>query len=179
MTLVDEAEVRRKLELLVGKRLSRVKNAGDMKIFGFGEQLEVDAEHTKPEFGLHVHCPWRLEDKDAGRIVTGFSDFYVSAPDNEDKSWEPIDGKGSLQKYRMLELLHGPGSPLKTNSNTLGELTVTEAVLLPYYGLQIDLSPRYRLTVFPDGIADEQWRLLISGTPSTHYALENTSLYVE
>jgi hypothetical protein len=119
MTPADEAEVRRKLELLVGKKMSRVKNAGNLILFGFGERLEVDAEHTVPEFGLHVHCPWRIEDRDNRRIVTGFSDFYISAPDNADKSWEPTDGRGSLQKYRMFELLHGPGSLLKTNNNTL------------------------------------------------------------
>lgn len=179
MRPADEEEVRRSLGLLVGKRLSRAKSAGNMKLFGFGEPQDVDVEHTAPEFSLHVMCPWRIEDKDIEAVVTGFLDFYVPAADNQDPSWEPTDGKGSLQSERMRELLHGPNSLLKSNDNTSGELVVTEVELLAYYGLQIDLSPRYRLTVFPCGAADEHWRLLMPGTPSTHYVVQGTRLCVE
>jgi hypothetical protein len=179
MRLADIEEVRQTLRLLAGKQMSRVKSAGNMKLFGFGMFREADAEHTEPEFDLHVMCPWRIEDTANQRIVTGFFDFYVPATKNQDPSWEPSTGTGSLQNERIHELLHGPGSPLTSNVNTFGELMVTQITLLPCFGLQIDLSPFYRLTVFPCGSTDEQWRFVIPGTPSTHYVLESTSLWVE
>src|ERR1700733_3745971 len=179
MTLVDSAPVRMIFERLGGRRLSIVKNAGNILLFGFGEHLEVDTEHTSPEFGLHVQCPWRIENTEQGRIVTGSSDFYVPAPDNHDETWKPTNGSGSLQKYRMLELLHGANSPIRSNRNTSGQLRVASAELLPYFGLSINLSPSYLLSVFPDGTADEGWRLIDSGPPSTHYVLKDSRLQVE
>ena len=152
-----------------------------MTLFGFGERLEVDSEHTLPEFGLHVHCPWRIENKAGGVIVTGFADFYRPAPNNDDQTWEPTNGKGSLQKYRLGELLHGSDSTLISNDNTIGELMVTEATVLPLFGLQIDLTPCYRLIIFPDGSVGEQWRLLVQypTAESTHYVLEDCKVFVQ
>lgn len=177
MILPDDTEIRGELTLLVGKQLSLVRNLSFMKAFGFGAIREVDAEHVVSEWALHVTCPWRIEDD--RRVVTGSLDRFARATDNSDPTWDPNQPKGSLQDQRMAALLHGPFSLLRTHNNTLGELFVEDVVLLPFNGLMVRLSPRYRLVVFPCGSQEEEWRFFRPGTDADHLVLEAGTIHRE
>lgn len=178
MTICSEDEIKTALGMLVGRRLTAAKNAADMKMFGFGEVREIDEKHTAPELSLHLMCPWRIEDRQRRTLITGLSDYYEAGSD-AGPDWHATNGAGSLQNERMQQLLWGELGYCGAPSGTADTLVVTEVQILPCFGLQIDLSPNYRIVVFPCGSRGEQWRFLSPGTDAPHYVLDDARVVIE
>ena len=104
LSLADE--VRLELQQLVGLKLSRMALAADMRTLQFGKTEARIGGGVVGEYGLHVQCPWRLEDD--ARIITGSDDLYVpyekSERLTESFDWEKGD---SLQERILRDLLKG------------------------------------------------------------------------
>ena len=83
MTTDLKEEINTVLRSLVGLKLSIVRNAGNMKVLHFGDAIRIDAGLVG-KYALHIQRPWRLE-RD-GRVITGWSDYYIRADDNTVKS---------------------------------------------------------------------------------------------
>ena len=107
---------------------------------GFGHEHEVDLEHTVPEISLHLQCPWRIEGKTGGGIVTGFlTSTYEHRTTVTNRGSREME-QAACRSTECLSYSTGAGSRLKTNKNTAGNLLVMGAELLPSFSLGIDLK---------------------------------------
>jgi hypothetical protein len=161
LSLADE--VRIKLQQLIGLKLSRMALAADMRTLQFGHTEARTGGGVVGEYGLHIQCPWRLDDD--ARTITGNDDLYVPYDQNEQLmesfNWEK---GGSLQERVLRDLLKGydPNTRQIVNST---DLLIVEAVQADSAGgFCLSLSGGYRFLVFPNGTRREAWRLF---KPST------------
>jgi len=151
-------EVRIKLQQLIGLKLSRMALAADMRTLQFGHTEARAGGCVVGEYGLHVQCPWRLEDDT--RIVTGNDDLYVPYEQNEQLTesfgWEK---GGSLQERVLRDLLKGYDPETRQIVNSTNLLTVNAVQTDSAGGFCLSLSGGYRFLVFPNGTRREAWRL--------------------
>jgi hypothetical protein len=157
-----------RLASLVGLKLCITRNAGNMKIFHFGE-LQTVNDKVVGQFALHVQCPWRLER--SLRILTGSSDYFTRATDNHDDQWEPGDIEGHLQDEILGGLL--AADPIRTDSGSEGQLIVSQVSNSLLGDLEVLMSGGFRLVVFPSSSQEEEWRLLRPGFPTEHLVFES------
>ena len=132
------------LQPLIGRKLSVARNAGNMKLFHFGELRRRPDEGLVGEYALHVQCPWRLEQD--GRVITGSLDYYVRADANPDPDWQPGAVAGHLQNQILSELLGGYDEKSRSYTNQTQQLMVINVTSDSFWGAQIELSGNYRLS---------------------------------
>ena len=152
--------VRHELQHLIGLKLSRMALAADMRTIQFGntEARMGWGGGVVGEYGLHVQCPWRLEN-DTG-IVTGNDDLYVPSK-RGDQLVESFDWEkgGSLQDEALRDLLGGYDPDTKQIVNSTNLLTVDAVQTDVAGGFCLSLSGGYRFLVFVNGTNREAWRL--------------------
>jgi hypothetical protein len=153
------------LHCLIGLPLSAAQNAGNMKMFHFGEMRRLKSRFLG-EIVVHVQCPWRLQDGE--RLVTGSDDFYVRADDNPDEAWEPGSVTGHLQNQLLRQMLKGYDESSGSFINATRDFVVTAANVSGLGNFEIDLSPGYKLIAFPTSARTEYWRLFSPGSSSEH-----------
>jgi hypothetical protein len=150
--------VREELQHLIGLKLSRTALAADMRTIQFGNTQARIRGGVVGEYGLHVQCPWRLEDDT--RIITGNDDLYFPSK-RSDQLAESFDWEkgGSLQDEALRDLLGGydPDTGQIVNSTNL--LTVDTVQTDVSGGFCLSLSGGYRFLVFVNGTQREAWRL--------------------
>jgi len=158
-TMSDIArEVKDALRQLIGLKLSIARNAGNMKVFHFGSLRREEPRRLVGEYALHISCPWRLEQN--GRIITGWSDYFTRADDNDDEDWEIGCTTGHLQNQILAALLRGFDSQTRSYVNETEEFVVENVGSDQFGGLQIGMTGSYRLVILIAGSKDEYWRLL-------------------
>jgi hypothetical protein len=167
LSLADE--VRIKLQQLIGLKLSRMALAEDMRTLQFGRTEARAGGGVVGEYGLHIQCPWRLEDD--RRIITGNDDLYVPYEQNEELT-ESFDWEkgGSLQDRALRDLLRGYDPNTRQIVNSTDLLTVDAVQTDSAGGFCLSLSGGYKFLVFPNGTRREAWRLFKpskDGTGST------------
>jgi hypothetical protein len=155
--LVDE--IRKAFSPVIGLKLSIARNAGNMKVFHFGEVRPHPRGGTMGSFAFHVQCPWRIVGEES--ILTGSQDYYE--PADSDARSEESQSMANLQEKHLLELFQGYDSETKSCKN-ITDLLVVESVEADIFGgLDIRLSGGYRLQLFPvnanDSSTYEEWRL--------------------
>jgi hypothetical protein len=164
------AKVNRALSPLIGLRLEKIAFAAMFRMFHFASrQIDGSIEDAHSIWALHVDCPWRLDLNDA--VLVGSDDWSERADGTTpSEDWSPQSG-GSLQEAVLRSVLQDPecGERLPLRNRTDG--LVVETVLADTWGgCVIVMSPGYRLTLFPNSVAHECWRIFKRGTPS-HFVI--------
>ncbi len=163
------------LNPLCGLKLARSRNAGSMKNFQFGPiRKHPSGKGTVGQYALHIHCPWRLARISETRvIITGSSDWWIPAEQNDDMDWEDWDKNRptlSLQQSALAELFQQYDTDTKSWVNISDLLVVQRVNSDDYGGLDIHLSGGYRLQSFPSGKSGEAWRLFQAGTQEPSFS---------
>lgn len=161
---------------LVGLRLASATLAANMRCFQFGDLRYVEGVlgglGLVGEYGLHLRCAWRLEAR--GRVVTGRADLYEPATVTEDFDWQAWDHrKGDhLQDARLEALFGGRDGRTGILRNTGPDLVVEEVRAYAGGVTRFHMSGPFILTLFPDGSAGEQWRLLKQDDECPHFVVD-------
>jgi len=149
-------EIEEKLQLLVGKQLSRSTRAADMECMKFGIlNKEFEGELLNiGEYGLHLQSPWRIVRND--KIVIGSMDL----------SWE-VRGGRNLRDLNMKIL-------------TTKSLTVTSISADNFGGFTLHFENNVVLEVIPclssKSEHAEYWRLL-DNVNNGHLVVGGDGLY--
>jgi hypothetical protein len=165
------------LSPLIGLQLSWAGYAASMRTLGFGpDEVEVvsrtgDRKFTSP-YALHIQCAWRLVKGTI--IVTGSDDWWFPESGRWHPEWDPAKD-GRLQEAILRKLLCDDDLSRRVLFNQTTLLTVMGVHVEDANGFTLLLSPDYRLTVFPSGTREEQWRLLNSRS-GRHDYLEASQL---
>jgi hypothetical protein len=163
------------LQALVGKRLSLTKASGNLRAFHFGELSRKDGV-VSAEYALHVSSPWRIEM--CNQILTGSSDYYTRADDNDDPNWEYGMVSGTVQQQRLSVIF--PEVDLATGVYMSGDRArmIVQAVATdPFGSASLIMSNEVNLVIFACSTKSEQWRLLPPpGDP--HFVVEGGDAYV-
>ena len=155
---------RRHLQIVVGKPLWDLDLAVDMAMFSLGSSAGTPGEDgrgmAKPEYALHVQCPWRLVR--AGIIELGSWDLARADP-------HALHG-GPLGE-RIERLVRPRPEVLMLQLKTAGSLV-------------LGLSGGMRLEVFPDsgatkGTSVEFWRFLAPGSERPHVVCESDGYFLD
>jgi hypothetical protein len=171
-----QTQIASALQKLTGSRLSIARNAGNMKVFHFGETRLFNSQLVG-RYALHIQCPWRLDGIEG--IITGSGDFYVRADDNSDAEWEPGVVTGHLQNQILLQLLQGYDPKTRSYVNATDGFIVQSVIADGYGGFEIHLSGSYRIVVFPTGSRGEQWRLVFPGAEAEHFVVSGGAGHFE
>jgi hypothetical protein len=162
-----QTEVRERLKVLIGSRLSLANYAGDCRLFHFGEP---SGSPPCGKYAIHLQCAWRLEGSEG--ILTGLGDWYEpEGTEVEVDEWRPEEG-GSLQEAVLHALMADPPGSSRMIVNRTDHLVVTSVVSDRCGGFCIELSGGVRLSVFPTGSRGEAWRLLEPNADSEHFVVE-------
>jgi hypothetical protein len=162
---------RRGISPLLGLKLSAANYAGNVRLFQFGDLTFGPGHRVAGLYALHLQCPWRLERHDA--ILTGLQDWYtpIAEADSADPDWDPAKG-GSLQESELRKLMDDTASTSRSVVNRTDKLLVTNFGVDGFGGFTLDVSGDIRLSVFPAGSRNEQWRLLQPGSEARHLVIE-------
>ena len=157
--LIDE--VKRAFAPVIGLKLSIARNAGNMKVFHFGNIRPHPHGGTMGDFALHVQCPWRIVT--VGKMITGSYDYYEPADSQVDRGdWQESRPSPSLQDRHIAELF-GCAPETRRDENVTELLVVERVEADDFGGLEIHLSGGYRLQIFPNSTSQdassEEWRL--------------------
>jgi len=167
LSLADE--VRLNLGPLIGLKLSRMARAADMRTIQFGDTEARKSGGVVGQYGLHVQCPWRLEN-DAG-VITGSDDLYepyeIAEQPRESFDWEKEE---SLQDRVLRDLLKGYDANTKQIVNSTNLLTVEAVQADSSGGFCLSLSGGYRFLAFPHGTRREAWRLFRPSKDGAKYS---------
>jgi len=148
---------------IIGLQITYVGYAADMRTFGIGPLSEgVDfrgRSQLQSPYGLHIQCPWRIEND--GTVLTGSADWWAPADPKTvtDRSWTGCDGV-SLQELKLRDLFMDHDPAHKVLHNQTDALWITDVAIDLFGGLEIGLTPGWRLRVFPCAARVEEWRLL-------------------
>jgi len=157
-----------------GLKLAISRNAGNMKVFHFGEiKPHPDGKGTVGRFALHIQCPWRIVT--SNQILTGSADWWKPAVQEgagDLETWSRERPTPSLQETVLARLFEHYDAETKSHVNDADQLVVQQVEADDYGGFKIHLSGGYRLEVFPDGIHGEDWRLFEPGNDATHFIIE-------
>jgi hypothetical protein len=176
------------LDGLKGVKLASVSRACDMLMLSFGKEWpriirfgpRKGEPGTRPQYALHIQCPWRLDNSKAA--ITGRSDLYTYVgPGDEPANFSP-DFHNCLLDQKRCELFGIPEGMAQTRENWRidpNHFIVTTAEETTFGDLRIGLTPDYVFSVFPAGTDGEQWRffsncgpggeLLPEDFPGRHY----------
>jgi hypothetical protein len=160
-------EILAHLQPLVGLPLSIARRASSMRVLHFGAVRPV-ARGTVGEYALHISCSWRLDGPEG--IVTGWSDLWAYPGPRAPDDWDWEDGP-NVQDERLGALLGGFDPATGSHVNATDLLVVEQVKAGPLGDARIYLSGGYRLTLFPDGAADEHWRLFRPRTGERHFVV--------
>jgi hypothetical protein len=153
------------LQRLVGLRLTAARLTGGMLNVHFGSLRDTPRGQVG-DFALHIQCPWRIELH--GAIVTGREDLDSEAGD--ETSWQARDGLPRGVETHLHDLLGSYDQGTRSFVNHDRSLDVTTAQLGPCGNLCIELGD-YRLSVFPSGTANEDWRIFEPSRDTPHFVL--------
>ena len=163
------SKVTKKLQPLIGLKLSVARLAATMRGFHFGE-TRATLQGTAGEYTLHIQCTWRIEGPDG--IYTGDMDLWrpnTVAAGLKQPKWTYEDG--NLQDERLAFLLKGCDPQTRSFINETENLVVENIEADAYGGLSISLSGGYRLVLFPSGTVGENWRFFSRDTEAPHFVI--------
>jgi hypothetical protein len=155
------------LQPLVGLRLSIARLGGTMRGLHFGDVRPVE-RGTAGEYALHISCAWRLDGPEG--VVTGSSDLWAYPGPGMPEDWDWEEGP-NVQNERLAALLGGFDEATGSHMNATDLLVVEQVKAGPAGDARIYLSGGYRLILFPDGAADEHWRLFRPHTGERHFVV--------
>jgi hypothetical protein len=163
-------EITRRLNPLVGLKLSIARRAADLRGFHFG-QIHKGKGGTAGEYILHIQCAWRIEGPQG--IVTGRSDLYEPVENDTVLDWDhwDYDKDKNLQDKLIGELLGSHRLQTRSFVNEGNDLVVEAVNAKEYGGVEIALSGGYRLVIFPAGSRGEDWRFFHSRTDEPHFVI--------
>lgn len=163
-------EVRGRLSVLIGLRLSIARRAADLRNFQFGRVRKVPGGSIG-EYALHVQCPWRLEGSRG--IVTGRADLWEPADAGQEIDWGSWDYENNknLQDRRLSELLRGYDDATRSAVNETEEFVVEAVDADDCGGVVVTMSGGYRLLLFPAGTRGEDWRFFRPETEEDHFVI--------
>ncbi len=147
----DTKTIQKRLDNLIGLKLTGCGRAADMRMIQFGAMIDSDQD-SEGQFALHIQCPWRIENCD--EIVTGRADLWEPIDRPEGFSYDDWDYQrdGNLQDKLVNEMMD--------RSNKM----FVEFIEVHTHGsFTIGFSDQYQLLVFPAGSDGEDWRLFQPG----------------
>ncbi len=165
-------KILKNLTPLIGLRLSAARRAATMRVFHFGEILEVD-DGSVGEFALRIQCSWRLEYLQ--KIVTGSSDLWRPSKRKKGFDWDTWDyhKDGNVQDERLLKTLAGYDLKTESSINQTENLIVEKIEADDIGGAIISLSGDFKLVLFPNGTSREHWRFFRPRVDKRHFVVEN------
>lgn len=149
------------IRVLLKQPLLYVSREADMLDIGFGEYIPFinhKGEHTKkPQFALHVQCPFRLVSKSGEIIVTAF-DMYL----NENGEYMQENEWDKLNTNRYDRILN--------NWKLVNTKLVVESISINNRGdLFVVLNNEDTIEVFVNNSTNHEcWRLLSFNTDKEH-----------
>jgi hypothetical protein len=157
-------DINKELSCLIGQKLKDAGRAGDMLWLAFGNEIEVADYRGKQRFvnryALHVQCPWRITD--GQHIVVASGDFYIPGKGVTEAEFDRLDDTFGCSRFD--EAIGYLRTLLETD-----DIAVIETFTDSYGGLQMLLSKRLKLEIFPHrSIKKEFWRFFEHGSDKKH-----------
>jgi hypothetical protein len=164
-------QVRKALDVLIGKPLWSSGRAADLEWFAFGERRTVKGFRGEAkevgEYALHIQCAWRIRRGD--QVLVGSRDLYVPPAEIEEGlekfNWD-VPGANRRDK-RIADLFQN-----ETRQFVVKQVQVGQAG-----SFTIVFDDEYALDVFPDdSLTEEHWRIFQPSSEVPHFVVSGSGL---